>query len=340
MNSKAKKSKFNKKILAAITIIIIASAAITAVYLLNDNSQPTTTPPVAIWDLTFSGGKTVNMTNLVFEDHASQHPATWNQNDANGNSVWAGTPLYQLVNWYANNDYISTGVLSLDYNVSVIGSDGYTIVLEKSRIQANNNIIIANNANGTALSDKYYPLALTGSDVTKKESVKGIAQIQINTALPSNMTLTIIGANGTTLSFDTAGIAALPSVSGMGGRNSHGEIKGVGNYTGISIFSLVDMVGGMPSNSFIRLTAADTYTKDFTYEQIMSGTGYATFDPVTNNETEATQPITAILAYAVDGTVVSSSDLLRSACVGPEGLLTISSIWVKMTVQVDVVQLA
>ncbi|MCW4022571.1 MAG: hypothetical protein NWF02_05380 [Candidatus Bathyarchaeota archaeon] len=340
MTSKPKTGKFNKKILAAITVVIVASAAIAAAYLLNVSPQETTTSPVAIWDLTFNGGKTVNMTNLVFEDQASQHPATWNQNDANSQSTWAGTPLYQLVNWYADNDYISAGVLSLGYNVSVIGSDGYTIVLEESRIRANNNIIIANNVNGTSLSDKYYPLALTGSDVTKKESVKGIAQIQINTALPSNMTLTVIGANGTSISFDTAGIAALPSVSGMGGRNSHEQIKGVGNYTGISILSLVEMVGGMPNNSFIRLTAADTYTKDFSYEQIMSGTGYATFDPVTNTETAATQPITAMLAYAMDGNLMSSDGSFRSACIGPEGLLTISSIWVKMTVQVDVVQLA
>jgi hypothetical protein len=341
MTSETKTGKFNKKILAAIIIIIVASASIAAVYMLNDNSQATTTPDVAIWDLTFSGGKTINMTNLVFEDQASQHPATWDQNDANGKSAWAGTPLYQLVNWYADNGYISTGALSLGYNVSVIGSDGYTIVLEESRVQANNDIIIANNANGTALSDEYYPLALTGSEVTRKESVKGIAQIQINTALPSNMTLTIVGANGTTISFDVAGIAALPSVSGMGGKNSHGEIKDVGNYTGISILSLVNMVGGMPTNSFVRLTAADTYTKDFSYEQIVSGTDYGTFDPVTNTETNATQPITAILAYAMDGALISSSDgPFRSAFVGPESLLTLSSIWVKMTIEVDVVQLA
>jgi len=306
------------------------------------SSSPTPTPtptPVVTWNILFSGGTSVNMTDLDFEDQASQNPATWTHDESD--TTWAGTPLYQLVNWYVDNGYISAGVLSLGYNVSVIGSDDYTIVLEDSRVQANNNIIIANNANGTTLSDKYYPLTLTGSGVTKKESVKCIAQIQINTALPDDMTLTIKGANGTTLVFDTSGIAALPSVSGMGGMNSHGEIKGVGNYTGISILSLVNMVGGMPSNSFVRLTAADTYTKDYTYEQITSGTGYGTFDPVTNDATDATQPITAILAYAVDDELLSpSSGPLRSAFIGPEGLLTLSSMWVKSTVQVEVVQLA
>ncbi len=93
--------------------------------------------------------------------------------------------------------------------------------------------------------------------------------------------------------------------------------------------------------SFVRLTAADTYTKDFSYEQIVSGTDYGTFDPVTNTETNATQPITAILAYAMNGALISSSDgPFRSAFVGPESLLTLSSIWVKMTIEVDVVKLA
>jgi hypothetical protein len=140
---------------------------------------------------------------------------------------------------------------------------------------------------------------------------------------------------------NTNDIAALPSVNSMGGLNSHGAIKGVGNYTGISIQYLCEMVGGMPNNSFVRLTAADTYTKEYTYEQIMSGTGFATYDPVTNNETQATQPLTPILAYAFNGNLLSSSDgSLRSAFVGPEGLLTLSSMWVKSVVQVEVFQLA
>ncbi len=278
------------------------------------------------------------MTDTVFEQEASQYAATWD--DANSNTTWNGTPLYQLINYYADSGNIDEGVLSLGYNVSVIGSDGYTIVLNSTRVQANGNIIIANKANGTTLSGKYYPLTLTGSNITKKESVKGIAQIQIITVLP-NMTLTIKGANGTTIVLNTNDIAALPSVSGMAGFNSHGAIKGVGNYTGISILSLVNMVGGMPNNSFVRLTASDLFTKDYNMQQIINGTGYTTYDPITNNATAATQPLTAILAYAINGNLLPSEEgPLRSGFIGPEGLLTVSNMWVKMVIEVDVYQIA
>jgi len=276
------------------------------------------------------------MTDIAFKTAASEHAATWT--NTGSETTWKGAPLYQLVNWYVDSGKISTGALSLGYNVTVIGSDGYSIILDGNRVQANDNIIVANEANGTILSDKYYPLTLTGSNLTRREGVKGIAQIQIKTVL-LDMTLTIKGSDGTTVVLNTNDIAALPTVSAMGGLNMHGSIKGVGTYTGISIKYLCDIVGGMPDNSFVRLTASDTYTKDFTYEQVMSGTGYATYDPLTNNETAATQPLTPILAYAVNGTLLSSSDgPLRSAFVGPEGLLTLSSTWVKSVIEVDVVQ--
>ncbi len=278
------------------------------------------------------------MTNLVFETETGKNGATWD--DSNSNTTWNGIPLYQLVNYYVDSGKISSGVLELGYNVTVVGSDGYSVMLNGSRVQANDNIIVANKANGTTLSDKYYPLTLTGSNMSKKDSVKGIAQIQINTILP-NMTLTIKGTNGTTIVLNTNDIAALPTVSAMGGLNSHGEIKNVGNYTGISIKYLCDMVGGMPDNSFVRLTASDTYTKEYTSEQVINGTGFATYDPITNNATQATQPLTPILAFAMDGELLPSSyGPFRSAFVGPEGLLTISSMWVKSVVQVEVLQLA
>jgi DMSO/TMAO reductase YedYZ molybdopterin-dependent catalytic subunit len=317
---------------------------------------PTPTPDPALWTLNFNGGKSIGMTDTDFATQASQHAATWNQNDSNGNSTWEGTPLYQLINYYATSGGISYGVLSLGYNVTVVGSDGYAVVLNGTRVAGNDNIIIANKANGTALTSSYYPLTLTGSNMTKRDSVKGIAQIQINTLLPNNITLTIKGTTGTTIVFNTNDIAALPSVSGMAGFNSHGAIAGVGNYTGISIPYLINLVGGMPNNNtFLMLTAADGFTKTYSYQQVIDGTGYTTYNQITNAAQTATQPITPILAYAINGTVLptcykadgsldtANSDIqgpLRSAFIGPEGLLTVSNMWVKMTVEIDVDQLA
>ncbi|MCW4010166.1 MAG: molybdopterin-dependent oxidoreductase [Candidatus Bathyarchaeota archaeon] len=298
---------------------------------------PTATPtPEPKWYLGFSGGNTANMSSLTFEAQASQNAVTY----ADSSSTWSGIPLYQLVDWYINAGNINSGALTVGYNVTVIAGDGYTCELNGTRVNANNNIIVANVANGTALTGSNYPLTLTGSDLTKKETVKNIVQIRVDVALP-DLTLTVVGSNGTTLVFNSTSITTLPSVSAMGGYNAHGTITGVGNYTGISVLSLCNMVGGINNNSFIQVTASDTYTKSFTYEQLTAGTGFAVYDPETNNSTTATQPLTVIIAYAVNGTPLQPPHgPLKVAIVGPEGLLTISSLWVKDIIQINVYQLA
>jgi hypothetical protein len=272
---------------------------------------------------------------LVFE---TQQATTY----TDSSTTWSGVPLYQLVNSYINNGNVDAGILALGYNVSVIAGDGYTCVFESSRVNANNNIILANKANGTELTDKYYPLTLAGSDLAKRETVKNVVAIQINLALPSNITLTITGIGGTQVTLTGADIASLPSITAAGGYNSHGTIKGVGNYTGITVLSLCNMVGGLPNgNCFVRITGSDTYTKEFTYEQLVNGTSFGCYDPVTYNETTATQPLTLLVAYACDGQPLPSGQgPLKLTIVGPEGMLTISSLWVKDTAQIDIFQLA
>ncbi len=279
----------------------------------------------------------MNMTNLVFETEATAHAATWAQNDTNSNSTWAGIALYQLVNHYADSGSISYGVLSLGYNVTVVGSDGYPIVLNSTRVQSNDNIIVANEANGTALSGKYYPLTLTGSNLTKREGVKNIVQIHITTVLPSNMTLTIKAANGTTIVFNKDDIAALPTVNGMAGRNTHGSIQAVGNYTGISVLYLANLVGGLPNNSYyVNILASDNHPQALLYGQVVNGTGYSTYNQTTNAAQPAVQALTPILAFAKDGKLLTSDGPFRLSFIGPEGLLTESSIWAKWIVEVDV----
>jgi hypothetical protein len=271
---------------------------------------------VPVWLV--SGGKSVNMTNLVYESQATSQAATWNQSDSNSNTTWSGIPLYKLIDWYQNSGSISSSVLSLGYNVSIIGTDNYTIVLNSTRVQANNNIILANQANGTTLQGAYYPLTLTGSNMTKRECVKSVAQIQITTNLP-NMTLMLMGTNKTKYVLNTNDLAALPIVTGTAGMSSHGSIVGVGTYTGFNITALVNLVGGMPDGSYVRLTAADNFTKDFSKDQIMNGIGYNVYDPISNNATTATQPLTAILAFSYNGTLLPTNEgPLRSVSSAPK----------------------
>ena len=322
----------------------------------SPTTSPTATPtpaPVAAWGLNFTGGKTLNMTNLIFESQATTKGVTWTQNDTNSNSTWAGIPLYQLINYYADSGNISYGVLSLGYNVTVIaGSDNFTQTFNSTRVIDNENIIVANIANGTTLSDKYYPLTLTGSNLTKREGVKLITQIRIDTLLPVNMTLTVKAANGTTIVFNRDDIAALPTVSGMGGRNTHGAVTAVGNYTGISVTYLASLVGGLPDSTYsVDVKASDGYVTPLRYAQVVTGTGYTTYNQTTNAAQTATQPITPILAYAFNSNMIQCSYYdngtinttganegpFRLMFVGPEGLLMGSSTSSRWVVEVDVV---
>lgn len=292
------------------------------------------------------------MTNIEFRSQATTKGVTYAQNDSNTNTTWAGIPLYQLVNYYANSGKISAGVLQMGYNVTVIGGDGYTMVFDGTRVANNAGIIVANSANGTALTGAYYPLTLAGANLTKKEGVKDIVQIQINTALPINMTLTVKAANGTTLVFNRDQIAAMPTYSAMGGRNTHGSITAVGNYTGISVQYLASLVGGLPNSTYsVTIKAADGYTTTLLYSQVVNGTGFTTYNQTTNAAQTATQPVTAILAFAYNGTMLPSNlyangtvDMsgsnegpFRLMFVGPEGLLMSSSPSVRWVIEIDVI---
>ena len=283
----------------------------------------------------------MNMSNIAFEELATQYPATWAQNDTNTNTTWAGISLHQLITYYADSGNLNPTILSLGYNVTIVGSDGYSCVFNSTRIETNpNQIIVANQANNTELTDQYYPLTLTGSNLTRSEGVKSISQIQINILLPNNMTLTIKGANGTTITLNRDDIAALPSTTGTAGRNTHGSIQAVGNYTGISILDLVNLVGGLPNNGYyVNTNSEDNHAQALLYSQIISGTGFATFDPLTNEPVTATQPITPILAYAFNGNLLSASSdgHFRLVFISPEGLLTEASIWSKFVIEVTVI---
>jgi hypothetical protein len=293
------------------------------------------------------------MTNIDFNAQATTKGITYVQNDSNTNTTWAGIPLYQIVNYYVDSGKISSGVLALGYNVTVIAGDGYTLELTDTRVANNNAIIVANSANGTELTGKYYPLTLTGANLTKKENVKDIVQIQINTQLPTNMTLTVKAANGTTLVFNRDQIAAMPTFSGMGGRNTHGTATGIGNYTGLSVKYLASLVGGLPNSTYcVTVKAADGYTTTLLYSQVVNGTGFTTYNQTTLASQTATQPVTAILAFACNGNLLpthfydngtvdmtsGNEGPFRLMFLSPEGLLMSSSPSVRWLVEIDVIQ--
>jgi hypothetical protein len=299
--------------------------------LLNEESP--TTPAAEEWGIVVNGTTAANMTQNIFEAQVSQVGASWTDDD---NDEWTGTPLCRVVDWAKTNGVISSESLTSGFVVKVIASDGYTAILENSCFEGNQDVFLANKINDEDLSGSSWPLKLTGPDLSKKESIKGVAQIEI-VPFSADTMLTVVGANGTEVVLYPTDIAGLAFYTAEGGsRSSSGTVKNIGTYTGVPILALCDLVGGVTSSDSVTVTASDGYTSTYTYAQL-NGQDISTYD-AEGNPVEATEPLTMIVAYHMDGEILSAEDtgLLRIAVVGPEGVITSGNVWAKFVVQIEI----
>jgi hypothetical protein len=151
------------------------------------------------------------------------------------------------------------------------------------------------------------------------------------------MSLTLVALNSTTLVLKESDIARLEPFESEGGfKTSAGSLRGIGNYTGIRLVDLCNLVGGIDENCSLRVTADDGYSMVFAYNQVM-GQDFVTFNPSTGDEVNRTQPLTTVLAYYKDGLNLTSDEgPLRVAVLGSEGLLTEGHWWIKFVVEIEI----
>jgi hypothetical protein len=155
---------------------------------------------------------------------------------------------------------------------------------------------------------------------------------------PQPMSLTIVGANGT-LVLNETDVAGLPSYRGYGGfKNQLGIVKGLGNYTGVSLDTLCSLVGGLTRTSIVNVSASDGYSSIFTFDKLVNG-NFTTYNS-NGEEVSHSQPLVPIVAYYFNDANISESSggPLRLAIVGPEGLVTNSTCWVKWVVRVEIIE--
>jgi hypothetical protein len=151
------------------------------------------------------------------------------------------------------------------------------------------------------------------------------------------MNLTLVAANGTRLVLHSGDIGSLLSVRGYGAyKNTLGSIRGIANYTGVPISTLCNLVGGLTENDGVMVTAEDGYNVNLTAAQL--GGEFMTFDPLTSDAVQQTQPLTPIIAYYKNDVNITSDDggPLRLVIVSPENLATNSTLWVKYVIQVEI----
>jgi hypothetical protein len=155
-----------------------------------------------------------------------------------------------------------------------------------------------------------------------------------NVTLPA-LNLTLVGADGQQKVLNSRELAALKSYTANGGWSESGTTS-VGNYTGVPILTLLELVGGITSSENVTVTGSDGYHVTFTYQQV-HGQGLTTFDPKTGATVQASQPLTMIVAYYCNGTSLpSGKGPLTVAIVGPQGLLTPGKFWVYLVVKIEI----
>ena len=151
------------------------------------------------------------------------------------------------------------------------------------------------------------------------------------------MSLTVVGLNGTQVVLNSTDIAGLPSVRGLGGfKQIVGNTSSPDNYTGVPLMTLCNTVGEISNNSIVRITASDNYSMSFSFDQAVNG-NFTTFDPATGNIVPNSKSLTPIIAYYKnDANLTSDEGPIVLAIIGPEGLLTPASYWVRLVVKIEI----
>ena len=153
-----------------------------------------------------------------------------------------------------------------------------------------------------------------------------------------NLKLTLIGANGQQKILNSNRLGALQSITAPGGYNDTdtGAIY-VGNFTGVPILTLLNLVGGITSNENVTVTGSDGYQGTFTYQQVQ-GQGLNTFDPKTGAAVQPSHPLTVIAAYYCNDTSIApGKGPLTVAIVGPQGLYTNGYWWTYLLEKIEVI---
>jgi hypothetical protein len=133
------------------------------------------------------------------------------------------------------------------------------------------------------------------------------------TAIPPTPTqappvLEIIAPDGSTQSLTMAELQALPSVEGQAGiKSSTGEITLPKLYKGISLGDLVALVPGFDETMGISVVAEDGYAITYSYDQATNGS-FIAYDPGTGDELKSPVPLTAVLAYEMDGQSLNAKE--------------------------------
>ena len=182
-------------------------------YWIKQVSKIEVIPAIKEYTLKLTGKVSEVMDRATFEsgtkcpDTTPNHRGVYEDEDG---GIWTGIPVWLLVGRIDDNVTHTANAYNREladanaYTVQIIAGDGYTMELNSSFVKLNQNIVLANELDGMALPDKYWPLRLVGSDLPKGQMVRNVAEIKLvfneNITVPVSMPdvpdfeLTLVGA--------------------------------------------------------------------------------------------------------------------------------------------------
>ncbi|MBN1860381.1 MAG: hypothetical protein JW840_02845 [Candidatus Thermoplasmatota archaeon] len=142
------------------------------------------------------------------------------------------------------------------------------------------------------------------------------------------------------INFTMEDLLQLNNYTGKGGyRTQNGVIKGQGNYTGVTITTLVESLREVPVLYSMKAYADDGYNLSYNYTTIIGNVNI--YDP-----TNASDPtpigqgnLTMVLAYYYEGDWLdeSSDGKLKIVFLDEEGSITESSLWMKKVITIRLI---
>lgn len=227
---------------------------------------------VSEWTVMLHGVIKEEMDRGTFESCAAAncHGTTWKDDKA---QEWAGVPLWLLVgrvdddNKHGDDAY-NKEFAAAGYTVEVVAVDGYSATLDSTRVDKNNNIMVAHTVNGNPLGEDYAPLRLVGSDLTKKEFVGKIAGIEITAAAPAQPTATPVPPTPEPVALTDIPLkmADLKTLEAVTLELEHPK-TGKATYTGVRLNAVLDKAG-VPAEGPIAFVASDGFKAESTLAEV------------------------------------------------------------------------
>ncbi len=124
---------------------------------------------------------------------------------------------------------------------------------------------------------------------------------------PSSFTLTVIGSTGTTVTITQNTIFNYAACWSWGGFVSSGQSHDYGNYTGIPLLTLVNLVGGVSPGGIVVTQGEpmnNPYNCTYTYDEVTTGTGWTT-ESTSLESSSCVGPFTPEYSIAGGGTPVA-----------------------------------